>query len=228
MRWVDLAFLHWRLPPGVLRPLIPVELQLDTFRDEAWVGITPFEMRDVRALSLLSVPTASNFPELNVRTYVRYRDRPGVYFFSLDAGSRLAVIGARLATNLPYYHARMRVHRAGGARGEVQYQSVRRHPGAWAAEFRARYRPTGSVYAANPDSLEYWLTERYSLYVKSPLKNLTRLDIEHARWPLQPAEAHIVGNTMAIAAGISLPNDAPLVHFASQLDVVAHWPLSAH
>jgi uncharacterized protein YqjF (DUF2071 family) len=220
MRWIDLAFLHWRVPPDEIRPLLPPPLELDLFDGSAWIAVVPFRMAGVRPLFAPPIPTATDFHELNVRTYVRHGGRSGVWFFSLDAASWLAVIGARTAVGLPYFHARMRMRRVGD---EVQYASTRTHPGARAAEFRARYRPTGSVYLADPGSLDYWLTERYSLFAMHTGQRL-RLDIEHKQWPLQHATADVERNTMAIAGGITLPNDAPHVRFARELDVIAQWP----
>jgi len=37
--------------------------------------------------------------------------RPGVWFFSLDCASMLAVIGARLGIHLPYFSAAIRMTR---------------------------------------------------------------------------------------------------------------------
>ena len=221
MRWVDLAFLHWHVRPEEIRRLIPAPLEVDLFGGSAWLAVAPFRMTGVRPLLSPAIPTATDFPELNVRTYVRHSGRQGVWFFSLDAASWLAVVGARVATGLPYFHARMRESRVGD---EVEYASNRVHGGAPGAEFRARYRPTGSVYLADAGSLDYWLTERYSLFTRHGGR-LLRLDIEHERWPLQHARVDIDRNTMAAAAGIALPPDAPHVRFASQLDVVAHWPV---
>jgi hypothetical protein len=48
----------------------------------------------------------STFPELNVCTYVCHGGKPGIHFFSLDAGSLLAVVGARATYRLPHFHAR--------------------------------------------------------------------------------------------------------------------------
>lgn len=220
MRWIDLAFLHWRASVEDVRRLVPSALELDTFEGSAWIGVTPFRMTSVRPILAPPIPTAHDFPELNVRTYVRHGGRPGVWFFSLDAASWLAVLAARAATNLPYFHARMRAQRLGE---DVVYESIRAHPGARPAEFRARYRPTGPAFHSAPDSFEYWCTERYSLFTR--LNGLRRLDVEHARWSLQPARIDVERNTMAQAAGIALPSDAPRVHFSSRLDVVAHWPV---
>lgn len=160
MTWVDLAFLHWPVPRSMLRALVPGELEIDTFRDTAWLGVTPFRMTNVRPVMLPPIPTARDFPELNVRTYVRHRGRAGVYFFSLDAASWLAVETARAMTGLPYYHATMKHRRAGN---DIHHSSRRSMPGAPAADFRARYWPTGEVFASSPDSLEFFVTERYSL-----------------------------------------------------------------
>jgi uncharacterized protein YqjF (DUF2071 family) len=224
MRWVDLAFLHWPVNAAEIRKLVPSALQLDTFDDSAWIGVTPFRMTHVRPTLGPPIPTATDFPELNVRTYVSHGGRHGVWFFSLDAASRLAVFGARLVVNLPYFHARMDERRLGN---DVHYDSIRAGSGTPAAEFRARYRPTGDVSRSAPGSFEYWSTERYCLFSTLVTGRLLRLDIEHAPWPLQPASADIERNTMAAASGIALPSQAPRVHFAAQLDVVANWPTDA-
>jgi uncharacterized protein YqjF (DUF2071 family) len=223
MTWANLAFLHWRLPIDEVRARVPAELTLDLHEGDAWLGITPFEMRNVHLVGLPAVPTARDFPELNVRTYVRLGDRAGVYFFSLDAASLLAAIGARVATGLPYFHAGMSAREV---KDDVVYSSDRVEEHATPARFRARYRPAGDVFRSQPGSLEYFLTERYSLFVKAA-GVLRRLDIEHVPWPLQPGSADIEVNTMAQAAGFKLPADAPHVLFSRQLSVVAHWPRAA-
>jgi len=223
MTWVDLAFLHWRVSAEQLRPLVPPQLQLDLFDGSAWLGITPFRMTAVRPVLMPPIPTATDFPELNVRTYVRFGARAGVWFFSLDAASWLAVTTARTTIGLPYMHARMEERRVGE---DVQYSSTRTESAHPHATFRATYRPTGPVYASQPGSLDHWLTERYSLFARRA-GTLLRLDIEHVPWPLRHGACEVRENTMATAAGISLPPDAPHVRYAQQLDVVAHWPARA-
>jgi uncharacterized protein len=220
MTWLDLAFLHWPVPQESLRLLVPRALEIETFDGGAWVGVVPFEMRGIRVRFAPAVPTAHHFPELNVRTYVRLGDRQGVYFFSLDASSWLAVIGARIATGLPYFHARMQIRRD---EDRIGYVSSRTHPGAVAAELACEYHADGPVFTSEPGSFEFWSTERYSLFSRRGA-HLLRLDIEHPRWPLQRAEARIERNTMAAASGTSLPATAPHALFAARLDVTAYWP----
>jgi uncharacterized protein len=220
MRWHDLAFLHWPLDASVVRPLVPRELELEVFEGQAWVGITPFGMRGVRPRWVPSLPWISAFPELNVRTYVTAGSKPGVWFFSLDAGNPLAVRAARGAFGLPYYDARMSLK---AMNGHIEYESTRTHRGAPSATFRGRYRATGQPSRSQPGSLEHWLTERYCLYADRK-GAIHRAEIHHPPWPLQPGEAELHSNTMARAAAIELPPRAPHVTFARRLDVVAWMP----
>jgi hypothetical protein len=223
MSWHDLLFMHWPLPADLLRPLVPAGLQIDTFEGQAWLGIVPFRMTGVTPRCVPSLPWISAFPELNVRTYVRTDDKPGVWFFSLDAANPLAVFVARRQFYLPYFNARMSLTETAG---EIHYQSIRTHSASAPAAFRGRYRPTGEIRLAEPGTLEHWLTERYCLYSSDGQGNLWRGEIHHQPWPLQPAEAHIEINTMAQPSGIPLPEIKPLLHFARRLDVVA-WSLEA-
>jgi uncharacterized protein YqjF (DUF2071 family) len=221
MTWHDLLFAHWALAPDTLRPLVPPPLSLDTFEGRAWLGVVPFHMSDVAPRGIPALPGVSAFPELNVRTYVTVGGKPGVLFFSLDAGSRLAVEAARLLYRLPYYHAALSVTDDGQA---VRYASRRRDRRGRPAEFRARYAPEGPVFRAAPGSLEHFLVERYCLYAPRPGGRAYRTDIHHAPWPLQRASATIEVETMAAAGGVALPATPPLLHFSRRLDVVAWAP----
>jgi uncharacterized protein YqjF (DUF2071 family) len=161
------------------------------------------------------------FHEINVRTYVRLGDRPGVFFFSLDAGNPLAVAGARALYALPYRHARFTVT---GDHSVVAYRCQRTERRMPPAEFDARYHPCGPVTTAPPGSLPHWLTERYCLYAVTRRGRLRRAEIHHRPWPLQPAEAEIRTNTMTSGIRIDLPAPPPVVHFAERLDVHVWLP----
>ena len=220
--WERLLFMHWPVSPAVLRERVPAPLEVETFEGAAWVGVVPFRMAGVRPRSLPAVRGFSTFPELNVRTYVRHRNRRAVYFFSLDAASRLAVRVARRLFHLPYFDADMAVEEAGEA---TRYRSVRTHRGAPAARFAARYRPTGPVFRSALGTLEHWLTERYALLTTDDRGRPLLGEIHHPSWPLQPAEAEVETNTMAEAAGIRLPDAPPLLHYAERIEMLAWAPV---
>ena len=209
--WDDLLFAHWRVDASKLRPLLPARLELEEHDGSAWLGITPFGVSGLRLRGTPPVPRLSEFLELNVRTYVTHGDRPGIWFFSLDASSRAAVEAARFVYHLPYFHARIDCRRDGDAR---VYDSARL--GADGTVFSARYRPSGDAATAEPGSLEHFLVERYCLYSERRGR-LERAEIHHRPWQISAAEAEIELNTMA---PVELPDDAPLLHFSARQDVV--------
>jgi uncharacterized protein len=215
--WHDLLFAHWPLLIEKMRPLVPTQLTLDTFDGQCWVGVVPFHMSGIRGHTLPPLPGLSRFPELNVRTYVTYGGKPGVYFFSLDAANLPAVWAARRFYHLPYFHAAMRATKLGA---NIHYSSRRLHG---AAEFRGRYCPITETRFRENGSIEPWLTERYCLYTVHG-DQVYCGEIHHQPWPLQNAEAEFETNTVAAAAGIALPTTAPLLHFARELEVLI-WPL---
>jgi uncharacterized protein YqjF (DUF2071 family) len=154
--WCDLLFAHWPIGRTEIRELVPSALELDTFDGQPWIAVTPFTLDNVAPRLVPSVPWVSRFAEINVRTYVMVDDRPGVFFFSLDASSSIAVAAARLLFNLPYFAADIVVDPADDGWHYVATRSV--NP---PARFEARYRPAGAPFQATHGSLEHWMTERY-------------------------------------------------------------------
>lgn len=220
--WNDLLFAHWRVEAAVLRPLVPQPLELDRFDNQAWVAVVPFHMTNIGLRGLSWIGIASAFAELNVRTYVTYGGKAGVYFFSLDAANRLAVLAARTFFQLPYFAAEMTVD---VSRDNVHYRSRRQSPQEGRGELLASYRPIAEPEIPQPGTLEHFLTERYCLYTVDARSRVRRVDIHHPPWGLQRASAEIPVNTMADAAGIRLPSDEPLLHFSKRQDVVAWGPV---
>lgn len=215
--WQRQLFAHWKVPASTLRALVPQPLELDAYHGETYVGVTPFDLCGLRFRFLPPLPIASNFLEVNVRTYVRYGGKPGVFFFSLDAASRLAVLGARATFRLPYFAADMNIAQRGDA---IDYRS--RRTGA-DAELAVRYRPTGAPVTASPGTLDHFLIERYALYVVHTNGRVLRGDIHHAPWQLHPAAADFERNMLAAASRLDLPAVEPILHYSARQDSLL-WP----
>jgi uncharacterized protein len=216
--WCDLLFAHWRVPAEKLRRVMPPTLPLHLYDDgTAWLGITPFVVKGLRPRGTPPLPWISHFPELNVRTYVELDGKPGIYFFSLDAARRAAVIAARRAYRLPYFHARMRADKVGA---RMDYESKRIDSSGAPAAFRAQYSPAGEI---TDDPLARWLAERYCAYTVDENGRPLRIDIHHPPWPLQPAEGELEAQGMADQIGIRLEGE-PLLHFSARQDTLI-WPL---
>ncbi len=203
-RWEDLLFLHWKWDPAEIQRTLPAGLTVDTFDGAAWLGVVPFYMRAIRPAMLPPVPWLSYFLELNVRTYaVDERGRPGVWFYSLDCNRAIPVWLARNLFHLPYEHARMRATREGGA---IDYHSRRR--GA-AGKSHFSYRSAGPAAEATPESLEFFLVERYRLFATRPGRAMQSGCVHHRPYPLAAAAVEEWSTDLLALNGFELPARAP-------------------
>lgn len=212
--WLDLAFIHHRVETAKLEPLLPADVELESFDGSAWIAVVPFRMAGVMRRPLPDLPFFSTFPELNVRTYVTVQGKRGVWFFSLDAASRAVVFGGRNFYNLPYHIARMQ-HRT--MEDWHVFSSSRRSD---ETRFEARFRPLGDPFFAQQGTFEHWATERYCLYSYS-LRGLARVEVHHAPWPLQCAEIVAEGNLLE-SLGIEVLPGEPVCHFSTGVHVVSY------
>lgn len=226
--WNNLLFAHWPIPAEEVQATLPEGLEVDTFDGSAWLGVVPFEMARVRlrvAGLPLAVPSATSFPELNLRTYVRSRKtgQAGVYFYALEAASPLAVATARTWFHLPYHWASMHVQK--DRDGVIHYRSHRVLGGEKPkARVHVRYRPVAALEPSQPGSLAHFLTERYALFTRSG-NGLAIGHIHHQPWPLQTAQAAFLHNDLPAAYGFNLPEQEPVLHFSASLQVYI-WSLS--
>lgn len=213
--WRDVVMLHWRAPAGELQARLPAGLEVDLRDGEAWVSLFVFEARATRP-RLLPELVGLSFVEANLRTYViSEAGEPGVYFFSMDAGSALVTMAARALTGLPYFHARGVVARDGGA---FEYQLAR----ASGARPRSniRVQPLSPPRQAEPGSLEHFLLERYVLFVEHGGR-LLRGPIEHEKWIFHEAAVLRFDDQLASAAGLGVERPQ-LAHYATGRQVDIH------
>jgi len=225
-RWSNLLFVHWRLPPAELEPLLPARLSVDTFDGDAWVGFVAFHMSGVRPWWFPAVPGISVFHETNLRTYVHLDGRdPGVWFFSLDASSSLAVKVARRRWRLPYYRSSMLLERSNS---QVRYESHRLWPGqpgfrseaiAEIGEPIGTGDPTQTPGKAVPGTLEHFLAERYILYAQSNDGTLHRGHVHHSPYPLREAKLLHFEETLRQAASIPGTDEPAHVLFSDGVSV---------
>jgi uncharacterized protein YqjF (DUF2071 family) len=218
-RWEEVLFLSWEVPVDEVRALVPDGLELDLLDGRAYASLLPLKMAHVHLRGLPGIPDLSDFPELNLRTYVRRDDEPGVFFLSLDAPSEVAVLIGRHVFHVRYEHARMAMDV--GDDGRVTFDSARTDVDA---TFAATYRGTGPAGAASPGSLEAFLTERYAMYGVHPDGALVRGDIRHPAWQLRSVELDLQPGTVLAAGGLAITRPPDHVAFSDATDNVV-WPM---
>lgn len=205
--WEDTVFLHWPVSPQSIRKFIPEELELDLWDGAAWVGLVLFKATGMRPRFLPPIPGVDNYLELNVRTYVKFNGKSGVYFFSLDADSWLAVEATTKTKFLPYRHAQMKMS---NQKGLWTFESRRTHKNSAPDTLKLKYEIVPGII--REDTFGYWATERYCLWTK-PKNRLLRVDISHPPWTLNYIEGEILWNSMASFLPGSLHLSQPVSHF---------------
>ena len=203
-RWSDFVFLHWRVSPDEVAPLLPPGVRPDIHDGSAWVGLIPFVLSDHAFLPLPPVPGLGTFIEINVRTYsIDEAGNHGVVFRSLDAERLPSVLAAQALFGLPYRWARA---------------GLRRDLDAGTLEYRARRR-TGSRprtrILARPDTervdteLTRFLTARWGFHERVRGRTIWARN-SHESWPLVDAELIALDDQLLDAAGFpSLAARAP-------------------
>lgn len=211
--WRRLLFVHWPFPPEEVRARVPAGLELDLADGSAWISVVAFAIEGARTPHTPE-PLGLDFLETNVRTYVRQAGgEPAVWFFSLEAASRLAVWGARLRYGLPYVYAEME-ESVDGSR--VAYRTERRRGGAGLS---ARYRIGPRRGTAEPGSLDHALVERYLLHARRGERWRT-VGVRHDPYRIRDVEIRALEENLVEAAGLPAPTGPPTrAHFVERVDV---------
>ena len=206
--WDDVLFLHWPVPSAVLRPQIPSSLEIDIREGFAWVSLVLFRLR-VRMRWLPFLPSLSNLVEANLRTYVRHRDRPGIWFLGVHADNAWAIRLARMLTPMPYIGANMCYQRQGD-------------------HFQFKVQPRSSTFSAlsltfhlnlikrtaTEATLDAWLLERYRLFITDRRQQLLEANVDHPPWVIQDADVAIAENKIGEQFGLELLGSPAIAHFS--------------
>ena len=220
--WHHLLFLHWEVSPQELQKLIPHRLTVDTFDGKAYIGLIPFTLDGVRPVLMPPLPGVSRFHEINVRTYVHFEGRdPGVWFFSLDASSSLAVTAARAVYHLAYYDADIEFAASEEPFPTIDFRSNRTDTrGPQPAHAHVRYRPVeGPMTPSAPGTIDHFLIERYILYAQDDARQLYRARVHHAPYEVQKAELLDLDETLIWSAGVKREEQPRLRHYSRGVSV---------
>lgn len=219
-QWSELAYFHWRYDPEVVQRLLPAGVYVDTFDGAAWVGLIPFEMRNVQLGPTPPVPWLGSFIEINVRTYVTdATGRRAVWFFSLDVPRTAIVAVARSVFALPYCWAKASHIRSND---EHHYSMKRRWPRPSGPHADIRFRVGNRIEDETVGDLEHFLCARWALLTTRRTRLLYG-KVHHQRWPLHHVEQVKIDQTIIEAAGLPSPVGEPHAMYSPGVDVELAW-----
>ncbi|MEZ4363433.1 MAG: DUF2071 domain-containing protein [Kofleriaceae bacterium] len=183
--WRHLCLFTYAVAPERLARLLPPGLALDTVDGEAFVSLVAFDFLRTRVLGV-PWPGYRDFPEINLRFYVREGERRGVAFVRELVPKRLVAWLARLLYNEPYAYAPMRseVRELGGSL-EVEHTL---RAGGRTQRLWVRARAQAQLPAE--DSREHFFKEHSWGYGRSRRGELNRYEVRHPVWEIFPVERY--------------------------------------
>ncbi|EOQ96880.1 hypothetical protein LEP1GSC195_3707 [Leptospira wolbachii serovar Codice str. CDC] len=167
--WNGVIFLHYQIEEKILRGLVPSSLELDSFDGSYWISVVAFSMNEIHTRHTFPIQYLSNFYEVNLRTYVKSNNKPGVYFLSIEAEKLIPTLLANLLSGLPYKHSQIK-------RSSNSYSLLGKR-----AKIEIEFKI--AKYKSNPSKFDLWLTERYCLY-QGKSDDPIPLEVHHKPWEL--------------------------------------------
>ena len=180
-QWRNLILANFAVPEELLRPLVPPGCELDRRDGTYWASLVGFQFLGTRVFGI-GWPGFRNFPEWNLRFYVRHGDQRGVCFVREFVPQWTVATIARVLYNEPYCAARMSM-------------DVKELPDALSATYTVKWagrvhslRAVGARPAIRPaaDSLEHWFKEHAWGFGTSRRGKLIRYEVNHPEWDVHP------------------------------------------
>ncbi|MDR7208737.1 uncharacterized protein YqjF (DUF2071 family) [Flavobacterium piscis] len=160
----------------------------------------------MRVRNLPPLPYLSDFQEINIRTYVVKDGIPGIYLFSIETDKLIEVLLTRVFIGLPY------------KKSSIKREANRLSNNNIFSNNHLDIQFQGNSPLIKKSELDFWLTERHSLYEKCHTK-LCRFDIHHKEWELNALNAKI--NKIKYSAGRYNLNVYPdKIQYSKKLDIV--------
>ena len=175
--WKNLLFQHFEVEDRIsLEKYLPKDCTLDCFDGKYYIGLVSMQMTNVRHRSTKDFRWFKKYNELNIRTYIRYKDKPGVLFLSLDVDSLISVFGARVFYGLPYRYRNYKVEKQSIITLDNKKEI-----------FKCDYSVDNDFKIYKKDSFAFWATERY-FFANKYLGFSFMGNITHKPWVLSTAK----------------------------------------
>jgi len=205
--WNNAIFLHWQVELDELKKFVPTELEIDLFDDKPWISLVAFTMEKIRPKNLPAFPPISDFDEINIRTYVKFNNKTGVYFLSIEGGKRASCKIAKGMSELPY-----------------RYSKIRRQKGIYKSTNKKLNDQLNIEFELDKvqtkkNELDKWLTERYALFQDTG-NCINEFDIHHLEWPTEGIEMKKLEVDYP-RFGNLINNKPNLTHFSRGVKVIA-------
>ena len=164
---------------------MPPGLVADTIDGAAFVSLVAFDFLDTRVLGI-KWPGFINFPEINLRFYVKRGEERGVVFIRELVPQFVVATLAKLFYNEPYQSCPMKSFKRivdGTIQVEHQIQYADN-------KYGIKLSAKDSAYLPDESGIEHFFKEHSWGYGKTHDNKLIRYHVDHQIWKIYPVLAH--------------------------------------
>lgn len=182
-QWKHLVLANYAVPDSVLLPFLPAGCVLDKFNGSAYLSLVAFQFRETKVYGL-KWPGYTNFPEFNLRFYVKLNGVRGVCFIREYVPSTLVAFIARTVYNEPYKAATLFDH------VEVVDNSIKAQYRLddQGAGFDLKITGSNSPFVPNEDSTEHFFKEHELGVGRSKNGETMTYNVHHPIWRVFPIQ----------------------------------------
>ena len=180
-RWSNLGLVTYAVDQALLAADLPPGCELDLRNGDAFVSFVVFDFLDTRVKGV-RWPGHVNFPEINLRFYVRQDGQRGVCFVRELVPKRLIAWIARILYNEPYVATAMRSE---VTQDESHIETNHRFRFA-GKRHEARLRGLRETIVPPDDSNEHFFKEHSWGFGRSRSGTLRRYRVDHPVWAIHP------------------------------------------
>ena len=179
--WRKLAMANYEIDPQILKPYLPFKTELDLWNGRCYVSLVGFMFLNTK-LKGLKIPFHTNFEEVNLRFYVRYKDgdiwKRGVVFIKEIVPKHALTLVANTIYGEKYETLPMS-------------HTWETHPDKQFVEYKWKKRSGWNsikvitdlgLHPINEGSEEEFITEHYWGYTKLKNNQTSEYGVEHPRW----------------------------------------------
>ncbi len=179
-RWENLILLTYKIKPEMLEEYLPCGLEPDTIDGNAFVSLVAFDFLDTKVKGF-KIPFHVNFPEINLRAYVKNNDKRGVIFIREFVPKFFISLVANTIYNEKYKSASMKSRTE--TNGSIFLSHTLRLNGK---EFSINLEADNRPYLPPPDSIEHFFKEHEWGFGTNRKGEALMYKVEHPFWEVYP------------------------------------------
>ena len=179
-RWENLIIVSYTIPPEVLASHMPPGLEPDTIDGNAFVSLVAFDFADTKVKGV-KVPFNVNFPEINLRFYVKNEKKRGVVFIREFVPKILIPFVANTLYNENYKYMSMESDVSSNGSIKLNHTIVFNNK-KYSINAEAENKP----FTPNSDSIEHFFKEHEWGFGKTKKNETMIYRVEHPVWEVYP------------------------------------------